>query len=229
MLVRLKRLAVTPTSQNGEDAVLARLAQRFEAPKLFVELGFGGWEFNCASLAEAGWHGLLIDNDQYSTIVANTLYGPTVETRRIWVSLDNIVEIEHWVGGRPLGVLTIDVDGNDYWFLQRLVALRPAIICCEYNSAAGMRPLTVPYDSRFFAYDTGQHPHYNFQGASLGALVKLTEAAGYRLVEQIAGINAFFVRSDLVGDLPLPTPDEVYEPRLVEQWPELSDLPWQEV
>lgn len=229
LLVRLKRLFVTPTSQNGEDAVLARLAQRYDAPRLFVELGYGGWEFNCASLAEAGWGGLLVDNDQYSRIVATTLYSPKVETRRMWVNLDNIAEIARWVDGRPLGVLSIDVDGNDYWFLDRLLALRPAIICCEYNSAIGMRSLTVPYDAGFFAYDKGQHPHYNFQGASLAALVKLAEAAGYRLVEQLAGINAFFVRDDLIDNQPLPSPDEIYEPRLVEQWAELRDLPWEKV
>ena len=41
-----------------------------------------------------------------------------------------------------LGILSIDVDGNDYWFLEALIGIQPAIICVEYNASFGLEPVT---------------------------------------------------------------------------------------
>lgn len=225
-LVRWKARSTRPTSQNGEHAILADLAQRYDVPHLFVEFGFGGWEFNCTSMAEDGWNGLLVDNDRYNIVVANTLYGLSVKATSFWVDLESIKQIEDWVDGRPLGILSIDVDGNDYWFLERLIGLRPAIISCEYNSILGQRPLAMPYRAD---HDRWKAPHTRYAGASLTALDQLATRNGYRLVSQLAGINAFFVREDLIGAEKFPDAAHLYQARCVEDWADLKTLEWVEV
>ena len=55
-----------------------------------------------------------------------------------------------------IGVLSIDVDGNDYWFLKELIDSSPSVICVEYNSTFGLEPITVPYDPSFNRYE--KHP-----------------------------------------------------------------------
>ena len=90
-----------------------------------------------------------------------------------------------------------DLDGNDYWFIQRLIKLKPSIIIAEYNSSFGLKPITVPYSSDFDR--TKKHGSRTYYGASLTALDYLANAHGYSLIEVTnAGINAFFVRNDLI-------------------------------
>lgn len=225
-LVRWKGRRVRPTSQNGEDKILADLAARYDVPQLFVEFGFGGWEFNCAGLAEAGWEGLLVDGDRYNETVARTLYGPRVDAMTMWIDLDSISQIERWIAGRPLGILSIDVDGNDYWFLERLIGTRPAIISCEYNVAIGLRPVVSTYRRDFSRWKA---PHRFFGGASLGALDNLCRNHGYRLVGQVADVNAFFVREDLLGEEGLPTAESLFRGALGDHWDEVKGYDWVEV
>jgi hypothetical protein len=90
-----------------------------------------------------------------------------------------------------IGVLSIDVDGNDYWFLKALIETRPAVVSVEYNSTFGLEPVTAPYDPAFDRQE--KHPRGWYHGASLTALCA---AHGYGLsaVSQ-AGANAFFTES----------------------------------
>ena len=106
--------------------------------------------------------------------------------------------------------LSIDIDYNDYWVWKAIDVVTPRVVAIEYN--ATLRPpmsLTVPYDPN------GAWDGTNFHGASLEALTRLGAAKGYRLVGcGMAGVNAFFVRADLTGDLFLEpaTAAEHYEP-----------------
>jgi hypothetical protein len=98
-------------------------------------------------------------------------------------------------------VVSIDIDGGDYWVWQALEH-RPRVIVIEYNSALS------PGERLVQPSDTGTWSGTAFFGASLGALTALGEQKGYRLVHcELAGVNAFFVRTDLTGDF-LPA-DEV--------------------
>src|SRR4030095_2190297 len=129
----------------------------------------------------------------------------------------------------------IDVDGNDYWFLRDLISLRPAVIIAEYNSNLLRLPITIPYDADFY-YRTGPDPFYH--GASLAALGHLTQEHGYALIAVgSGGINAFFVREDLLGphDIRL-NHDQAYREqwyadglRAHDRWERMKDRPFVDV
>ncbi|MCA1654377.1 MAG: hypothetical protein ABR588_04390 [Sphingomicrobium sp.] len=179
---------------------------------MFVELGFGGWEFNCAPLA-FHWEGLLVDGDAYNVTIAHTILPGRVQAKKIWLTLETLSIVEDYARGRDIGILSVDVDGNDYWFIERLIKLKPAIIIVEYNSNFGHRSITIPYDPQFY-YETGPYRYYS--GASLPALTRLAAQNGYSLIAVgSCGINAFFVRNDLLGDDDIPL-DPIYAYR--EQW-----------
>lgn len=191
------------SSQNGEDGVIAEILRRTgvsERP-FFIEFGIeDGVEGNCVLLADVlGWEGLFIESDPDGHAAVETKYRwAPVRTLRAFVTPDNIETLFHDAGvPHEPDVLSIDIDGGDYWVWRALQSFRPRIVVIEYN--AGLDPerrLVVPPDS--VAWDRS-----DYFGASIGALRALGAAKGYRLVHtDLAGINAFFVREDLPGQWP---------------------------
>jgi hypothetical protein len=102
------------------------------------------------------------------------------------------------------GMLSIDVDGNDYWLWEALAAYRPYLVVIEYNGTLG------PEVRRVQVYDPLHqwNPRMRSYGASLGALAALGRRLGYALVgTDCRGINAFFVRKDVLGQAGFPELD----------------------
>lgn len=195
-IILFKGFFVSPKSQDDEQQIINDLIGRFDIPKAFIEFGFGGWEFNCAGLIK-DWDGLLVDGDDYSIKIAKVLFPENITARKAWLTLDNLDFIIEYGKSRALGILSIDVDGNDYWFLEKLIGLNPAIIVVEYNSSFGLRPVTVPYDKEFERFD--KHASGLYFGASLQALTLLANRNGYALIAvSNSGVNAFFIRKDLM-------------------------------
>ncbi|MFM5892552.1 MAG: hypothetical protein ACKOQS_30380, partial [Dolichospermum sp.] len=99
-----------------------------------------------------------------------------------------------------IGLLSVDIDGNDYWVWQAIDCINPAIVISEYNFRFGAnKAVTVPYDASFVR----SKAHYSniYYGASLKALCILADKKGYAFVGcNSAGNNAFFVRKDLKPD-----------------------------
>ncbi len=117
-----------------------------------------------------------------------------------FITRDNINELMKRSGfGEDLGILSIDLDGNDYHVLEAIKDFRPRILICEYNAVFGpTRRIAVPYDPGFIR--TRKHHSNLYCGASLGAIAYLAKARGYTFVgTNSAGNNAFFVRSDLLS------------------------------
>jgi hypothetical protein len=198
-------------SQNGEDGVLAELLRRLGTTnRWFVEFGIEtGFEGNCVFLADVlGWSGLFMEprEDAFAGLNRKYAANPAVRTTRALVRPDNVQELFSQAGvpGEP-DVLSIDVDGNDYWVWEGLKAYSPRIVVIEYNAQWPLQARWVqPYDA-----DRVWQGSDNY-GASLGALRSLGERKGYRLVHtELTGNNAFFVRADL--DVPLPAPELVPE------------------
>ena len=191
------RLRFAPVrSQSNESEILQRLVARYPVPSLFVEFGFGVWEFNCARLTDS-FDGLLVDGDGDNVAYARRVLPPRIHCEHCWVTLETLDVVERFAQGRPIGILSVDVDGNDYWFLRRLIGLAPAIVVCEFNSVFGLRPISVPYDERFERFQ--KHPSGLYFGASLSALDHVCRQHGYTLMAVSSnGVNAFFVRSDLL-------------------------------
>ena len=108
-----------------------------------------------------------------------------------------------------IGLLSIDIDGNDYWVLEAIDSVSPQILVAEYNSLFGPeRAVTVPYDAAFVRGE--KHYSHLYWGASLAALVRAAETKGLALVGgNRAGNNAFFVRRDTLGGIPERTAAEL--------------------
>lgn len=175
----------------------------------FVEFGVeSGREGNCVFLADVlGWAGLFIEADELLFASLNRKYiaGDRVKTSRAAVRPDN-VEGLFAAADVPaeLDVLSIDVDGRDYWIWEALQAYRPRVVVIEYNAALAARGTVVQprdYDQPWDGTD--------YFGASLEALSVLGERKDYRLVHtDLAATNAFFVRADL-ADGHFPAGDDV--------------------
>ncbi len=191
-------------SQNGEDGVIAELFRRIGTTnQSFVEFGCGnGIENNSLYLLHRDWSGLWIDGDD--TLVRSIsqshirfLGSGALRVISAMVTAENIESLfaANHVATEP-DLLSIDIDGNDYWVWEAIEQYRPRVVVVEYNAL-------WPADARWVqAYD----PHRGWDGtshhgASLASLTVLGEKKGYRLVHcDLSGINAFFVRDDLAGD-----------------------------
>jgi hypothetical protein len=123
--------------QSNEARILIELAERALAPKTFVEFGFHPIEFNCAALAQnPSWRGLLIDGSRRQVEDAKAILPNRIDIQQRFLTLDNLDFIKKKFP--KIGVLSIDVDGNDYWFLQELICLGPSVVSVEYNSSLGL-------------------------------------------------------------------------------------------
>jgi hypothetical protein len=184
-------------SQSNEAQIIDRLVARFDVPKSFVEFGFSGWEFNCIKIANV-WEGLLIDGADYNVTIAKYIFPKKIIAKQLWLTLDTLDYILAYSKSKKLGILSIDVDGNDYWFLEKLIVTKPSIIIVEFNVSFGLMPISVPYDPAFDR--TEMHESCEYYGASISAMHHLCELHNYSLLEVSQnGVNAFFVRNDLLG------------------------------
>jgi len=205
-------------SQFGDDGIVEYLVGRVGVPRereRFVEIGVEDYsEANTRFLlVHRNWSGLIVDRgDAHVRAVSASPLMWRHDIRPVSARVDrenvNALLREHGFD-RDLGLLSIDVDGNDYW-LWAAVETDPLVVVVEYNSLFGStHAVTVPYDADF---DRTRVHHSNlYFGASLAALARLGAAKGYRLVGcNSAGNNAFFVRTDLAGDLPAPPVAEAF-------------------
>jgi len=120
-----------------------------------------------------------------------------------WITAENIntlIESNGVVG--DIDLLSIDIDGMDYWIWKAIEIISPRVVVIEVNLMWGTeRAVTAPYDPNFVTQYSNGKPLPN-SGASLPALVKLADAKGYRLIGcQRYGFNAFFLRKDIGADL----------------------------
>lgn len=204
---RLDRLDVAEFrafSQWGEDGVIDWLVERLpDIPRSFVEFGVQDYrESNTRLLLQLrNWRGLLFDGspDYIADIRSQDVYWRHDLTAQCaFIDRDNINGLIRDAGfGDDLGLLSIDVDGNDYWIWDAIETVSPAIVVCEYNAVLGDRfALTVPYRADFRR--SAQHFSNLYFGASIKALAVLARRKGYEFVGTTStGCNAFFVRVDL--------------------------------
>ena len=191
-------------SQNGEDGVLAEILRRIGvAGRTFVEFGVqDGTEGTTVFLAQVlGWSGAYLeaDADAYAALERRFSASPRVRTVYAAVEPDNVEALFEQAGvPEEPDVVSIDVDGNDYWIWRALERFRPRVVVIEYNGDLD------PASRRVMPYERGfRWDHSSGYGASLAALEALGDEKGYVLVHtESAGVNAFFVRSELAGDLP---------------------------
>jgi len=205
-------------SQWGEDGIIQYLINRIPIErKLFVEFGVEDYtESNTRFLLTNNqWAGLVIDgniaNINYIRRDPIVYWGSNLKAVCSFITKENINEILHDNGiAGDIGMLSVDIDGNDYWVWEAINSVSPRIVICEYNSQFGpTAEVSVPYDSAFVR-DTA-HFSKIYYGASIAALVSLATKKGYSLVaSNSAGNNVFFVRNDLIGSMPVITSRQAY-------------------
>ena len=191
-------------SQNGEDGVLAEILRRIGVTGGgFVEFGVqDGTEGNTVFLAQVlGWAGVYLEADAGEFAGLERRWAASSRVRTVHAAVEpGTVEALFAAAGVPEepDVVSIDVDGNDYWIWRALERWRPRVLVIEYNGALD------PASRRVMPYAPGHRwDHTSGYGASLGALEDLGAQKGYRLVHtELAGVNAFFVREELAGGLP---------------------------
>jgi hypothetical protein len=193
-------------SEHEEDGITVALFQRIgAATRRFVEIGAGVNGGNSGFLAkELGWNGLMVDIDPGRAAALRRRFAPAVAVAEAQVTRENVNDLvaSHGFAG-DIDLLSIDIDGIDYWVWEQLSVCRPRMVIVEYNPFLGAdRSVTIPYDPAFdrHRFDV---PRFAYYGASLPALVKLGARKGYRLaLVEPRGVNAFFVREDIAADMP---------------------------
>jgi hypothetical protein len=192
-------------SQFGEDGVIEWMTSRLaDIPRSFVEFGVEDYtESNTRFLLRSrNWRGLVMDGSAVNIDRVrkhHSFWKHDLTAVAAFIDRDNINSLiadNNFAG--ELGVLSIDLDGNDYWIWESIRVADPWIVIVEYNAVLGdLRPVTIPYDPSF----ARSHAHRSnlYFGSSIRALEHLARARGYSLVgTNRAGHNAFFVRNDLM-------------------------------
>ncbi len=193
------------TSQWGQDGIIDWLIERAKIPtsaQSFIEFGVESYrEANTRFLLQnRDWRGLILDGNPalLNTVKADKLaWKHDLTALQAFITRDNINELIAGAGFQgEVGLLSTDVDGNDYWIWEAIEVVRPIICICEYNAVFGdIHPISIPYDSRF--QRTAAHFSNLYFGASIAALRFLGVCKGYRFVGTNSAANdAFFVRED---------------------------------
>jgi hypothetical protein len=195
-------------SQFGDDGIIQYLIHNAEVDvQKFVEFGVQNYsESNTRFLLmNNNWRGLVMDASQpnIQRIKSQEYYWKHDLTAvHCWVDRENINAIicENGFSG-SLGLLSIDIDGNDYWIWESLDVVIPVIVIVEYNSVFGDQlAIAIPYDRGFNR--TKAHYSNLYWGASLRALCMLAEKKGYLFVgSNSGGNNAYFVKKDKIGKI----------------------------
>ncbi len=207
-------------SQFGEDGIISWILGRVPiARRFFVEFGVEDYrESNTRFLlmSGGGWSGLVMDGSKENLDQLRgrpEFWRNHLHAAAAFITRENINQLlTDYDAAGDIGLLSIDVDGNDYWIWDAIEVCSPRIVICEYNALWGAeRSVAVPYKPDFNLFDA----HFSglYWGASLRALTRLGRKKGYRLVAvNGAGHNVFFVRNDIASGLPELAPESAWRP-----------------
>lgn len=204
-------------SQWGDDGIIQFLIQQLQIQnKVFVEFGVENYkEANTKFLLlNNNWTGLVIDgsrqniNDIYKSDIYRDYDLKGIDA---FVNAENINEVIESAGIKgEIGLLHIDIDGNDYWVWKAIKIINPIIVIVEYNAVFGSKKsITIPYEPDFFR--TSKHYSNLYFGASLKALCYLGNQKGYGFVGcNSNGNNAYFIKRDYISIFQELDPDSAF-------------------
>lgn len=195
-------------SQWGDDGIIQYLIRKIDIPvKTFIEFGVENYKESNTRflLINDNWSGLVIDSSEKNI---NSIKNDSVSWKydlkaiNAFIDAENINNLISSAGfSGEIGILSIDIDGNDYWIWKAIKTINPIIVIIEFNSVFGAeRTITVPYKKDFFR--TREHFSNLYFGASLPALYHLAEEKGYYFIGcDSHGVNAYFIRKDKINNL----------------------------
>jgi hypothetical protein len=205
---KITELEFSIFSQWGDDGIIQYLISKVDITnKIFVEFGVENYtESNTRFLLiNNNWTGLVIDGSKKNIdyIINDEIFWKyDLIAKCSFITSENINQIikDSGIEGE-IGLLHIDIDGNDYWVWKSLNIISPDIVIVEYNSILGYnRPLTIPYNPNFVR--TNENHSSLYAGSSLLSLCDLAEAKGYYFIgSNSAGNNAYFVKKNKINGL----------------------------
>lgn len=204
-ICRLRDVEFSVSSQWGEDGILEWIISHFrDIPQIFIEFGVENYtECNTRFLLQnRNWRGLVIDSSaSHVSFIKNDplSWKHQLSAIQAFITKDNINALFQSQGFEgEIGLLSIDIDGNDFWVWDNITCIAPWIIIVEYNAVFGdCLPLTIPYDENFMRGNA--HFSNLYYGASISAFEHIASRRGYSLLgSNGAGSNAFFVRDDFL-------------------------------
>lgn len=202
-------------SQNGEDGIIAEIFRRIgTSTKIFVECGVSdGLECNTTALLAEGWTGYWAEMDPHFVKVIKDKFAPLLGRKlQLLETFLTAENVESTLAKVPKGIdlLSIDIDGNDYWLWKAIKTIDPRVVVIEYNATY------QPPISWVMSYNPEHRWNGSrYYGASLLALTELAATKGYALVGcDLTGNNAFFIKQELVQEkfLTPATAEKHYEP-----------------
>jgi hypothetical protein len=195
-------------SQFGDDGIIQYLIKNLKIEnETFIEFGVEDYsESNTRFLMmHNNWRGFVLDGSEenIARLKKQSWYWKhSLKSRTAFITKDNINLLLSETGFKNIGLMHIDLDGNDAHILieLNLESLKPSMLIMEYNSVFGKeRTISVPYDKDFIR--TNKHYSNLYWGASLPALTYIANNKGYGLIGcNLAGNNAYFVRKDLLNE-----------------------------
>lgn len=229
-------------SQFEEDGILLYIFGLIGTTnRTCVEICAGdGIECNTANLIlHHGWWGYMFDGDEsnvargvdyFHNAKDTSLYPP--KFNHAWITAENVNDVIEKAGASgAIDLLSLDIDGMDYWVWKAIDRIRPRVVVCETHNIIGPHEaLTIPYDAKFKLTTPDYH------SASLAAMTRLAKQKGYRLVgTHRYGFNAFFILDGIAEELlPAVEPSQcLTDPYTLEaqslRWPKVKDMNWVEV
>ena len=191
-------------SQNEEDGIIIEIFQRIGTTnRTFVEFGCGdGIENNTYALLFQEWNGLWIDGSPKNIRKIRSGLPQTIASGQLavvesFITKDNINElISRHVKTKEIDLLSVDIDGNDYFVWDAITCVEPRVLIIEYNAKF------APPVRYCMGYDPNHMWDYtDHGGVSLKFIEEKAAKKGYALVGcSLSGANAFFVRHDLLDD-----------------------------
>ncbi len=191
-------------SQNGEDGIIEEIFNRIGTTnKFFVEFGAGdGLANNTTYLLVKNWKGCWIEANKKSIDIINQKFDALIKDKRLivkhaFITSENLEYLfEELKIPKECDLLSIDIDGNDYWIWKNIEKYNPRVVIIEYNA------LFPPHISWIMKYNPNHMwDETCYHGSSLKSLELLGLKKGYKLVAcNFTGSNAFFIRGDLVKD-----------------------------
>ncbi|WDE95972.1 hypothetical protein PQO03_09625 [Lentisphaera profundi] len=204
----LKEVEFKVFSQFGDDGIIQWLVNNLDISSTsFIEFGVEDFkESNTRFLMmNDNWSGFVMDGSESSIdklMGAEYFWQYQLTAKAIFIDRDNISGLLSAANlGKNIGLLHIDLDGNDYWIWEAITEISSDILILEYNSVFGKeRAITVPYDKGF--YRTKAHTSNLYFGASLKALYNLSKKKGYAFIGcNSAGNNAYFIKNEKLNDV----------------------------
>lgn len=191
-------------SQWGDDGIIQYLVSTLNIPnKTFVEFGVENYtESNTRFLLiNNNWTGLVIDgsDDNISYIKKDPIYWQyELHAKKAFITAENIESLIDEAGfDQQIGILSIDIDGNDYMVWKAITKYQPAIVIVEYNAAFGhQNPWIIPYDPKFARNTSDSRKLY--WGTSLLSLCDLAAERHYDFIGcNLNGNNAYFIKKEI--------------------------------